>query len=117
MAPECFQRNGKVGRQADIWAMGCCIVEMFTGRLPYEGKYSNEFTLIYNMAHCKDPPKRPDNISNDAHEFILSCFVFIPKQRPGAHRLKKMAFVKGLHNAASPFPQNSTIGVRASGSD
>jgi eukaryotic-like serine/threonine-protein kinase len=37
MAPEQVQKARRVDRRADIWALGVCLHELMTGKLPYQG--------------------------------------------------------------------------------
>jgi len=53
MAPE-QASSGPVGAKADLYALGCVLFEMITGRLPFEGRATG---LIYK--HVYEPPPRP----------------------------------------------------------
>lgn len=53
MAPE-QASSGTVGAKADLYAFGCVLFEMVTGRLPFEGAPTG---LIYK--HVYEPPPRP----------------------------------------------------------
>lgn len=44
MAPEVIRQTGH-GRYADIWSIGCTIIEMATGKAPYS-EYNNP---VYNF--------------------------------------------------------------------
>ena len=41
MAPEVIERTGH-SRSADIWSIGCVVLEMLTGRPPYPGMNAKE---------------------------------------------------------------------------
>jgi serine/threonine protein kinase len=48
--------GGRMGRQLDIWAVGCVVVEMFTNRFPFADQFSNDITLmrrIRDLKRCK----------------------------------------------------------------
>jgi serine/threonine protein kinase len=49
MAPEVI-KGRRVGRQADVWAVGCCVVEMLGNSMPFEGRFSNDFALMYRIS-------------------------------------------------------------------
>eukprot|EP00439_Symbiodinium_sp_Y106_P038882 s3653_g4.t1 len=36
MAPECFMLGAHITEKVDIWSLGCCLVEVLGGPLPYE---------------------------------------------------------------------------------
>jgi hypothetical protein len=91
IAPEILKRE-KVGRQSDIWSVGCCVLEMYTLSLPFSGQFSNDFSLMYTMANMKEPPKVPNNIPVDAQGFIRECFALNPAKRPSAVCLRKHDF-------------------------
>ncbi len=61
MAPE--QASGKaVDGRTDIYALGCVMFEMLTGRLPFPG---TNFVKILSQ-HLKDPPPRPRDVEPQA---------------------------------------------------
>merc|ERR1712217_194854 len=37
MAPELFDCHGKITEKVDVWALGCIVLEVYSGRLPYAG--------------------------------------------------------------------------------
>ena len=86
MAPEVI-KGGRVGRQADVWAVGCCVVEMLGNSMPLEGKFSNDFALMYRISKTKVSPKAPDDVTGDAKDFVEQCFQISPKNRPSAFYL------------------------------
>ena len=86
MAPEVI-RGGRTGRQADIWAVGCCVVEMLGNSMPLEGKFSNDFALMYRISKTKVSPKAPEDIAPDAKDFVEQCFTIVPENRPSAFHL------------------------------
>ena len=59
MAPEIFMKSGSIGhgRAADIWSVGCCVVEMASGRRPWSEFDSNyqimfKVCFIHANEHC-----------------------------------------------------------------
>ena len=44
MAPEVIRQTGH-GRYADIWSIGCTIIEMATGKAPYS-EYNNPVSIF-----------------------------------------------------------------------
>ncbi|HEX7479625.1 MAG TPA: protein kinase [Polyangiales bacterium] len=56
IAPEQI-RSATASPSADMYALGCVLFEMLTGRLPFEGK-----TTMLLVKHLNDPPPTPSSI-------------------------------------------------------
>ncbi|KAJ2056078.1 Suppressor of Sensor Kinase (SLN1) [Coemansia sp. S146] len=84
-------RPGKLGAQ-DIWSLGCCIVEMITGKPPW-AHLDNEWAIMYQVVQGN--PRLPDaaDISPDGMQFIKRCFARHPADRPQAEELLKDRWV------------------------
>eukprot|EP00960_Hanusia_phi_P072983 767916-Hanusia_phi.AAC.5 len=93
LAPEVL-RGERIGRQVDIWAVGCCVVEMLTRQLPFVDQFSNDFTLMRGLSKLDLPPEPPENFPKDAALFVKECFVMNPKLRPSAYKLLKHVFFR-----------------------
>lgn len=64
MAPEVVKKVG-YGKAADIWALGCCVLEMLTAKPPWSEYGKNSKTIMDVIANAKNGPKYPDNISEE----------------------------------------------------
>ena len=53
MSPELFDR--KLTKKADIWAIGCIVLQFITGKRPYHS-YVNEETIPRRLFHEKETP-------------------------------------------------------------
>ncbi|CAO3648522.1 unnamed protein product [Cunninghamella echinulata] len=83
MAPEVV--IGKpYGAKVDIWSLGCTVIEMFTGKHPWEDL--NILAVLYNLGKLQAPPI-PDDIPDEAKEFIQRCLEVEPENRPTASEL------------------------------
>ncbi|KAJ1630340.1 kinase-like domain-containing protein [Pavlovales sp. CCMP2436] len=75
MAPEVI--GGSVyGRKADIWSVGCAVLEMLTGVPPWsmperEGVQMNVFTVMCRIVTSGGPPPMPAWLPADARDFLL----------------------------------------------
>eukprot|EP00741_Cyanophora_paradoxa_P001846 tig00000507_g1789.t1 len=91
MAPEVIKQTGH-GRQADIWSVGCTVLEMATGKPPWS-QFQSQVSALFHIASAKGPPPIPEHLSADAHDFLMLCFRRSPKERPNASRLLTHPFV------------------------
>eukprot|EP01065_Artemidia_motanka_P006455 TRINITY_DN13178_c0_g3_i1.p1 TRINITY_DN13178_c0_g3~~TRINITY_DN13178_c0_g3_i1.p1 ORF type:complete len:844 (+),score=265.95 TRINITY_DN13178_c0_g3_i1:183-2714(+) len=95
MAPEVIRANpddgedGQYGAKADIWSVGCTLVEMLTGKPPWAGQYENMWSAIFHIAQSTEPPPTPDDIPAGAKQVLRSCFRRTPSQRPSPAQLLK----------------------------
>lgn len=71
MAPECIQQQG-YGRQADIWSLGCTVIEMATGRPPWSD-ISDQMAVMFHIATHRAPPPFPPGLSQHAYDFLNLC--------------------------------------------
>mmetsp|Transcript_5138 Transcript_5138/g.12465 ORF Transcript_5138/g.12465 Transcript_5138/m.12465 type:complete len:634 (+) Transcript_5138:205-2106(+) len=85
MAPEVIMQTGH-GRQADIWSVGCTVLEMLTGRPPWS-KFDTITAALYHIAHTNNMPAVPPEASTAASIFIHACLQRNPRRRPNATRL------------------------------
>jgi len=92
MAPEVIKQTA-VGRQSDIWSVGCCVVEMCTSRPPFANQFSNVAALLWHIARTAAPPVLPEGLSQECHDFCALCFKREPEERPSARRLLRHPFV------------------------
>jgi mitogen-activated protein kinase kinase kinase len=79
--------NGKFSGAADIWSLGCVILEMATGRRPWAA-LDNEWAIMYNIAQG-NPPEMPtsEQLSECGIDFLKRCFDRDPNRRSSAAEL------------------------------
>eukprot|EP01100_Stratorugosa_tubuloviscum_P006683 TRINITY_DN284_c0_g3_i1.p1 TRINITY_DN284_c0_g3~~TRINITY_DN284_c0_g3_i1.p1 ORF type:complete len:474 (-),score=186.14 TRINITY_DN284_c0_g3_i1:27-1448(-) len=81
-APEIISGE-PAGTPADIWALGCTIIELYTGKPPFDDISSLE--LIQKKMISESHPLIPSNCSNDLTTFLISyCFARPAHLRPSA---------------------------------
>ena len=56
MAPEQVKKGRTVDRRADIWALGVCLHELVTGKLPYDG--DDDIEVINKLLSDEAPEAR-----------------------------------------------------------
>ncbi|GER27460.1 mitogen-activated protein kinase kinase kinase [Striga asiatica] len=98
MAPEVVRSLG-YGLPADIWSLGCSVLEMLTRRFPYS-HLECQMAALFRIGKG-ERPEIPDSLSNDARYFILKCLQVDPNSRPTAAQLLDHPFVKRPLNQLS----------------
>ncbi|KAL6139239.1 hypothetical protein ACLB2K_064516 [Fragaria x ananassa] len=93
MAPEVIRQTGH-SFSADIWSVGCTVIEMATGKPPWSEKYQ-EVAALFHIGTTKSHPPIPEHISFEAKDFLLKCLLKEPNLRPTATELLQHPFVTG----------------------
>ncbi|KAH9685972.1 protein kinase domain-containing protein [Citrus sinensis] len=92
MAPEVVNlKNRGYGLTADIWSLGCTVLEMLTRQPPYS--HLEGMQALFRIGKG-EPPLVPNSLSRDARDFILKCLQVNPNDRPTAAQLMEHPFVK-----------------------
>jgi len=95
MAPEVIvsKHSGKgYNLSADIWSLGCTVVEMATGKHPLHG--FEPVAAMFKIASDTYEPEIPDKLSDEGKYFLLQCFRRDPRSRPTATQLMDHPFVR-----------------------
>ncbi|KAJ3184232.1 hypothetical protein HDU87_005079 [Geranomyces variabilis] len=71
MAPEIIELKG-ASTAADIWSLGCTVIEMITGKPPYLD-LKNPMTALFRIVEDDSPPL-PSDISPELADFFSRCF-------------------------------------------
>ncbi|KAF3520375.1 hypothetical protein DY000_02058774 [Brassica cretica] len=83
MPPESV-RDGVANKTLDLWSVGCLVLEMYTGVVPWEGVKVSD---IAARLRCGEAPKIPQSLPSDAKDFIETCFSRNPEERGSAYEL------------------------------
>ncbi|KAK1699086.1 hypothetical protein QYE76_015783 [Lolium multiflorum] len=74
MAPE-VARGEEQGPAADVWALGCTVVEMATGRAPWSCMVGDALAAMHRIAYTDAVPEVPQWLSAEAKDFLVMCLV------------------------------------------
>ncbi|KAL0543076.1 hypothetical protein IC582_018163 [Cucumis melo] len=93
MSPESLNDN-EYESPCDIWAVGCAVVEMFTGKPAWNCRpESNVFALLIKIGIGEELPEIPKDLSEEGKDFLRKCLVKDPVKRWTADMLLKHPFV------------------------
>ncbi|GER44064.1 mitogen-activated protein kinase kinase kinase [Striga asiatica] len=79
---------------SDIWALGCVVLQMLTGKAPWEGRSKEE--ILEKLGSGLEIPKVPNEVPKDARHFLRCCFERKPLYRLTAELLLEHPFLDGL---------------------
>lgn len=89
MAPEVVKQSGHT-LKADIWSVGCLVVEMLTGEHPWA--QLTQMQAIFKIGSSAKPAM-PSDISAEAADFLAKTFELDQHARPSAQELSQHSFV------------------------
>ncbi|KAK3380019.1 kinase-like domain-containing protein [Lasiosphaeria ovina] len=90
MAPEVVKQTSYT-RKADIWSLGCLVVEMMTGTHPFPD--CTQLQAIFKIGGSKAAPTIPDHASEEAKQFLVQTFEMDHNKRPSADDLMLSPFL------------------------
>jgi len=98
MAPE-VAKQLDAGFKADIWSVGCTIIQMLKANSDIWNGATNAQALIFRICCATCPPMFPEGASTDCLDFLSRCFQIEPEDRPTSQELLRHSFV-ALHGGA-----------------
>ncbi|OMO92276.1 hypothetical protein COLO4_17690 [Corchorus olitorius] len=99
MAPEILRNEG-LDYSADIWSLGCTVIEMATGKPPWSDEFTNPAAAILKIACSNDKPLFPSKFSKKGLDFLSKCLERNPKRRWTAEELLEHPFILGKKSSA-----------------
>ncbi|KAJ7004845.1 mitogen-activated protein kinase kinase kinase 17-like [Populus alba x Populus x berolinensis] len=107
MAPETVANHVQES-PCDIWALGCVVLEMLTGKPAWDLKpHVTTEELLRKIGDGYESPKIPSQISKDAKDFLKRCFVANPMFRFTAEMLLDEPFMSGVDLDGVEFVETS----------
>ncbi|KAH9488436.1 Mitogen-activated protein kinase kinase kinase 5 [Bulinus truncatus] len=111
MAPEVInitKGNNSYDLKADVWSIGCTVVEMATGSPPFPNLSS--FQALIQIGNGVQPEYNLlDDSSEEIRDFLSKIFLTDPKKRPTCDDLLRHEFA--IEHCLSPaFPERSCKG-------
>jgi serine/threonine protein kinase len=92
MAPE-VARGEEQGPAADVWALGCTVVEMATGRAPWTSMDGDALAAMHRIAYTDAVSEVPQWLSAEAKDFLGMCLVRWSSERCTAAQLLEHPFL------------------------
>lgn len=109
MAPEVIQQQDGHGRKADVWSLGCTIIEMATADKPWgKDTFDNMMFALRHIALSDATPPTPDDLPDGGADFLAACLQRTASQRPSATELLGHEFISdspsraGLNQCKAP---------------
>ena len=96
MAPEVIKQSGS-GRSADVWSLGCTVIEMATAKRPWP-QLSDNFSALFQVATANTGPPYPENPTDELTEFLDACFRLVPEERATCDQLLEMTLVSSVED-------------------
>lgn len=108
MAPEVVRQTGH-SLSADVWSVGCTVIEMATGKPPWSEQFQ-EVAALFHIGTTLSHPPIPDQLSSAAKDFLHKCLEKEPNLRPTATELLKHPFIVGGHGEKHSLTRSSFLG-------
>jgi serine/threonine protein kinase len=84
MAPELCCGDAPYGLKVDVWAVGCVLIEMLTGGLPWQTFLCLEAAVTIIGETQGPPPHLPKDLPEPLNDFALRCLEVNPAKRASA---------------------------------
>jgi len=103
VAPECVRYPVYDVFKADVWSLGCMIIEMLDSYPPFF-QFKQIPVLLYHIATLADPPPLPSMISSVAGDFLHRCLCVDPKARASIFELAQHPWIADINLGLGLMP-------------
>ena len=87
MAPELFDQHNQAGLEGDVWALGCVLLELFSGKRPWHYIAKDQtHCILYEILSGKSLPV-PHTVLPELRQLIEDCCQYTPQTRPSAQQV------------------------------
>ncbi|KAK1430947.1 hypothetical protein QVD17_14086 [Tagetes erecta] len=108
MSPE-VARGEEQGFPADVWAVGCSVIEMATGFNPWP-EMNDPLAVLYRIGYSGDLPEFPKWLPEDGKDFLDKCLKKNVKERWTIKQLLEHPFVRNSNSSyETRFSPTSTL--------
>ena len=111
MAPEVIKgecKSVKDWQQADVWSIGCTIIEMSSGKPPW-CEFSNPLTAMYHIAMVDSKPTLPSDMSREGLKFLSLCMQHDISKRPNCLELLSNSYITSCGLLENSFIPSTTL--------
>lgn len=91
MAPECYDPGLPLTEKADVWALGCLLLELFSRSLPYADCGSAQQVAARVLVQ-KTPPMCTADVPAAVQALITACHAWDGEARPSAGEVVRDLF-------------------------
>ncbi|CAH1444379.1 unnamed protein product [Lactuca virosa] len=107
MAPE-VARGEEQGFPADVWALGCSVIEMATGSNPWP-EFMDPLSALYRIGYSGDIPDFPKFLPEEGKDFLTKCLKTDAKERWTINELLQHPFVCNLNSGSETRKSPTSI--------
>jgi len=109
MAPEVINHKEGHGRKADIWSLGCTVIEMATAEKPWgDGAFDNVLYGLKHIGMSNATPPVPETLDVDLRGFLGFLIKRDPDARPCADEALQHDFLTSAGASSAPSMVSKT---------
>ncbi|XP_074570364.1 mitogen-activated protein kinase kinase kinase 18-like [Curcuma longa] len=118
MAPE-VARGERPTPKADVWSLGCTVIEIMTGGKHPWSNFSNKDALgaILGIGYGEGTPELPAELSEVCRDFVARCLTRNASERWTAEQLLRHPFLENQSIKTEPSPRSVLEWTHFSSSD